>query len=415
MSKYGRGAALREIGKGIRDIGGIVSTAWQERQNREQEEKQWDAGQPLRELQLQKLTQDVEGEKAKTEEKKRYSEANKKFNRIMYEIEQDEILQKLFQDDIEKGLLEEKKRKVAATRRFISEEGGTPEIYKELQSMQQGQDSGTRYGKSSVGAALEFTRSPEGQKMLADVKSNIAQLKAQGLYSEHLLESIGNQASIDVRQANNTLSGLLAATEKTVRTLKESIPAKVETAERVTAAGTESKIVTEAGLAEVSGKTAGTIAGGKEKGKREAGITLPAGETGRLGEFNASFAQLKTLLSGIENPDAPQGPISQLRKKNPYDWQAQAKQQLVASTKQLVGKALEGGVLRAEDEKKYEKILPKLGDTYETAIQKTKNLNTMIGNAYKARLDAFENAGYFVDKFREEQEPDELDNLLFGE
>lgn len=137
------------------------------------------------------------------------------------------------------------------------------------------------------------------------------------------------------------------------------------------------------------------------KAEKNEGKILPAGEAGRLGDFGASMKQLDELIIGINNPDAPQGPIAQLRKKNPLDWQAQAKQQLIAATQQLVGKALEGGVLRAEDEKKYKKILPQIGDTYESAVAKTDQLITMIDNSYKARRSALSDAMYDVSNFPE--------------
>ena len=41
---------------------------------------------------------------------------------------------------------------------------------------------------------------------------------------------------------------------------------------------------------------------------------------------------------------------------------------------QQVGRAMEGGVLRAEDVPKYEAILPKITDTREVALEKIKML-----------------------------------------
>jgi len=112
-----------------------------------------------------------------------------------------------------------------------------------------------------------------------------------------------------------------------------------------------------------------------------------------LGAYEGSYAQLETLMKGIEDPESPEGPIMQWKRINPYDWKAQGLQQLVTTTKQLVGKALEGGVLRAEDERKYEKILPKIGDTYESAVIKSEQLQNMINTAYKAMLEGLRRAG----------------------
>ena len=140
-----------------------------------------------------------------------------------------------------------------------------------------------------------------------------------------------------------------------------------------------------------------TIAG--IQAKKKEGEILSESASERLGDFGASISQMGELITGIKNPDAPQGPIAQIRKVNPFDWQAQAKQQLVAATKQLVGKALEGGVLRAEDERKYEKILPTMQDTYESASLKSEQLLTMLNNSYSAKRSALSAAGYDISKF----------------
>lgn len=146
-------------------------------------------------------------------------------------------------------------------------------------------------------------------------------------------------------------------------------------------------------------KAATTAAG--IKARKEEGEILSETAAERLGDFDASISQMDELLNGLNNPDAPQGPIAQWKKINPYDWQAQGKEQLAAATKQLVGKALEGGVLRKEDEDKYAKILPTTGDTYKSAVLKTKQLVAMLNNTYTAKRTALKNAGYDVNKFSE--------------
>jgi hypothetical protein len=189
------------------------------------------------------------------------------------------------------------------------------------------------------------------------------------------------------------------ATEQEIYRQEKLRPGQVQTSAEQAAASAAARINTESNLADVSGKTAGKISGEKAKGERAAGLTLSETASERLGDFDASVAQLSTLSKSYSNPNAPQGPISQLRKVNPYDWEAQAKQQLIAATKQTVGKALEGGVLRAEDEVKYNKILPTMGDTYQAAIQKTKNIKEMLNNARTAKLNTLKSAGYDVSKF----------------
>lgn len=77
-------------------------------------------------------------------------------------------------------------------------------------------------------------------------------------------------------------------------------------------------------------------------------------------DLGAQFEQ-----SGANNPI-----IGWLRGKNPVDTEAQSLQANIARVKQVIGKALEGGVLRKEDEIKYAKILPKLTDTDAVAQNK---------------------------------------------
>lgn len=80
--------------------------------------------------------------------------------------------------------------------------------------------------------------------------------------------------------------------------------------------------------------------------------------------------------------------IGQLRGLNPYDTKAQTLQSQIGIAKQIVGKALEGGVLRKEDEIKYAKILPKMGDTDAVAQYKIDELYNLISD----RLELYKNS-----------------------
>lgn len=71
------------------------------------------------------------------------------------------------------------------------------------------------------------------------------------------------------------------------------------------------------------------------------------------------------------------GPIKGLQKINPFSKSRQI-QADVDRVRQTVGKALEGGVLRKEDEEKYKKILATLTDTPETAIYKIDALRSSL-------------------------------------
>ncbi len=84
------------------------------------------------------------------------------------------------------------------------------------------------------------------------------------------------------------------------------------------------------------------------------------------------------------------GPISGFARLNPWS-KARQVQSDVDRVRQTVGKALEGGVLRKEDEEKYKKILATLSDTPETAEYKIDALVSAISRDienYKALQQA---------------------------
>jgi Arc/MetJ-type ribon-helix-helix transcriptional regulator len=83
------------------------------------------------------------------------------------------------------------------------------------------------------------------------------------------------------------------------------------------------------------------------------------------GIFNIRQLSEQIAASGANSPL-----IGALRSKNPFDTEAQSLQANISRVKQVIGKALEGGVLRKEDELKYAKILPTLNDTDAVAQYK---------------------------------------------
>lgn len=80
----------------------------------------------------------------------------------------------------------------------------------------------------------------------------------------------------------------------------------------------------------------------------------------------SSLSDLKQKI--LDNPDQL-GPVTGLEALNPYSKKREL-QADIDKVKQVVGKALEGGVLRKEDEDKYKKILATITDTPETAEYK---------------------------------------------
>ena len=95
---------------------------------------------------------------------------------------------------------------------------------------------------------------------------------------------------------------------------------------------------------------------------------------GIVTDIENGIANIRSLSGDITDNTA-NGPISgRLRSLNPYDTEAQGLQANLARVKQLIGKALEGGVLRKEDEEKYSKILPTIKDTDANAVYKVNQI-----------------------------------------
>jgi hypothetical protein len=110
---------------------------------------------------------------------------------------------------------------------------------------------------------------------------------------------------------------------------------------------------------------------------------------GVVADTTTGLSQLQKLSSDIAESSVNDPGLGYLRSKNPFDTSAQNLQASIATAKQIVGKALEGGVLRAEDEKKYAKILPTINDTDQVAQYKIQQLVGLIGsrlNEYKSNL-----------------------------
>jgi hypothetical protein len=93
----------------------------------------------------------------------------------------------------------------------------------------------------------------------------------------------------------------------------------------------------------------------------------------QISETKSAIDSLRDLRVTLQENEQYIGPVAGLAALNPYSEarEAQAKIDLV---RQRVGKALEGGVLRKEDEEKYRRILATLRDVPSTAIFKVDNL-----------------------------------------
>jgi hypothetical protein len=127
-------------------------------------------------------------------------------------------------------------------------------------------------------------------------------------------------------------------------------------------------------------------AGGGEK-------QLPASEAEKLGTATAAVDANEDLYKSWEK-DA----------SSVWDWlmsflpatDAAAYEDKRAMAKQVIGSYLEGGVLRKEDEAKYDRYLPEAIDSKARALKKKIELTKLIANRQKAQKKAMQGAGYNV-------------------
>lgn len=154
-------------------------------------------------------------------------------------------------------------------------------------------------------------------------------------------------------------------------------------------------------------------AGRRPASTREQGRAVTSGDAGRLADLDTSLDDLVTLASTLQETKGATGVAAQVGAAlwNPITnltgWGTDAKkrQGVIDRVKQVIGKALEGGVLRKEDEIKYAKILPAIADDPEVATSKLEGLRTALIQRRQTLLDSLGDAGYDTSKFAERGVP----------
>lgn len=147
--------------------------------------------------------------------------------------------------------------------------------------------------------------------------------------------------------------------------------------------------------------------GKKPASNREVGRQVTSGDANDIADFNTALDDMTTLRTALAETSAT-GTIAKVGASVP-NWlteytgwgsDAKKKQALIDRIKQTFGKTLEGGVLRKEDEAKYTKILPTIGDPNEVVVEKIAGLEAAMKKRQQRKLDALEDAGYDTTKFR---------------
>lgn len=134
-----------------------------------------------------------------------------------------------------------------------------------------------------------------------------------------------------------------------------------------------------------------------QAGASGSNINKPLSDTAikEVEQTKSALASLDVLETKIKENLQFIGPISGWQKLNPWS-EARQVQADVDRVRQTVGKALEGGVLRKEDEEKYKKILATLTDTPETAIYKIQALRDTLTRDIESYLSSQEASGRYT-------------------
>lgn len=126
-------------------------------------------------------------------------------------------------------------------------------------------------------------------------------------------------------------------------------------------------------------------------------------DANNIADIDNSIQMLDSLEGGIGKT----GTSSWMEAKAPsfitdatgYGADAKVRQSMINGAKQIIGKALEGGVLRKEDEAKYAEILPTIQDRPDVAQGKIAKLRATLQKKRETTLEALGSAGYGVDRF----------------
>ena len=144
---------------------------------------------------------------------------------------------------------------------------------------------------------------------------------------------------------------------------------------------------------------------------REQGRNVSSGDANRLSDYETSLQDLTTLTKEIGASAGSTGTGAYIGANLPnavtqltgWGTEAKQKQAVIDRVKQVIGKALEGGVLRKEDEAKYEKILPTIGDVPAVVTSKLQGLAKAIHQRRNTLLENLSDANYDVSKYQTRQ------------
>jgi len=146
------------------------------------------------------------------------------------------------------------------------------------------------------------------------------------------------------------------------------------------------------------------------------GVGKPLSDTAitKITDTENGIAGLGTLKDKMMEASEYIGPIAGFQALYPWS-KANIIRAEVDKVRQTVGKALEGGVLRKEDEIKYKAILPTVNDTLPIALAKIASLETSLTDSVSRYKQEQALAGRSVRETTGDKYVDERSQLKSGE
>lgn len=137
--------------------------------------------------------------------------------------------------------------------------------------------------------------------------------------------------------------------------------------------------------------------------KGDAGRPLTPAQTNLISEGKQLQLVLDPLYETLENNKSKFGPIvGTIGGLNPYNTEAQTIDAEMRRAAQTIGKYMEGGVLRKEDEIKYRKMLPQMTDTPVVAKNKLDGVAELLRGKVKSYLNDYAASGFDVSSYAQE-------------
>lgn len=160
-------------------------------------------------------------------------------------------------------------------------------------------------------------------------------------------------------------------------------------------------------MAELETKRNDTEAKNRETAAKKAGMKiLPAAQVLAMNEGKSVARMLPDVEAALKQGEGIMGPVSgRAGSMNPYKTDSKTLEARFRTASQSFGRFMEGGVLRKEDEAKYEKMFPQISDPPDIAKNKLKIVRRMLAEKYEDDRKTMGKSGYDVSGFEELEIP----------